>query len=120
MLLVILSLFFLILIIYQLIINNTNILEGMDNNSGVYKDYDLNNPNNTLILAQQNAGNIDYLKQRLDELNGLKQDVIDCCGNIVKLADQVTAISQQVSQAQTQMVGDKPPEITGTTSDNLS
>ena len=50
--------------------------EGIENSTTVnpskeYKEYDLNNPNNVLILTQQNAGNIEYLRGRVDKLDGV-------------------------------------------------
>ena len=62
----ILVLFFIILIGYQIILAN-HIIEGLES----YQPYDTNNPANALILAQQNAGNIEYIKQRLDSVHNL-------------------------------------------------
>ena len=36
--------------------------------SDQFNPENMNNPDNALILAQQNAGNIDYLKQRIDTI----------------------------------------------------
>ena len=58
MLVNVLIVFFLLLILYQIFLAYFNCVEGLDN----YQNYDLNNPNNALILAQQNAGNIEFLK----------------------------------------------------------
>ena len=55
----VLIVFFIILIVYQIILA-TKIVEGLKNNNNKkYKPY----PPNALILAQQNAGNIEYLKK---------------------------------------------------------
>ena len=83
MLIYILIVIFLVLISYQtyLVIFPKKLLEGLENTTTTttqeYKPYNLNDPNNSLILAQQNAGNIEVLKKQMDELQGLKKDVID-------------------------------------------
>jgi hypothetical protein len=112
----ILILFFVFLIMYQLFLA-TNIIEGFENE---YKNYDMNNPNNTLILAQQNAGNIDYLKERLDKFDGIYQQVQDLSSNIISLQEQVDGIMQAQKDYADQMTGGTEPEITGTTDENDS
>ena len=74
-----LIIFFVILIFYQIflahVISKINIIEGMDTQSSQttqqYQPYDMNNPNNAFILAQQNAGNIQVLKQQMDSVLNL-------------------------------------------------
>ena len=110
----ILVIFFIILISYQIILAN-NIVEGLDN----YQPYDTNNPANALILAQQNAGNIEYIKQRLDSMQGLSQEVQDISGNVQNLQDQVNGIMTTQQQYATQLTGGgTAPDITGATSDS--
>ena len=50
-------------------------IEGLETQSQKYKPYNLNNPNNTLILAQQNAGNIQVLKKQMDDVLDLNKEV---------------------------------------------
>jgi flagellar basal body rod protein FlgB len=109
----ILILFFIVLILYQILLAN-NIIEGLENQ---YQAYNTNNPNNALILAQQNAGNISYLKQRLDSIQNLDQEVQDISGNVVALQSQVAGLVQQQQQYATQLSGGtgNPPQITGAT-----
>jgi hypothetical protein len=95
--------FFIVLILYQIVLAN-RIREGIENNQE-YKDYDMNNPANALILAQQNAGNISFLKQRLDSFLGLDKEVQDISGNVV---------SSQKDYAN-QMTGGTAPNVTGMT-----
>jgi len=118
MLVRILILFFLLLIIYQIILAiSGNLREGLENtntNNSSYKEYDTKGPSGANILAEQNAGNIAYLKQRLDELMDLKETVMDVCGNIIQLQQQVNGLVQQQSNAMTQIAGDKPVSISGT------
>ena len=118
MLVNLLIIFFLLIFIYQIILAfmpnvHETIIEGVENNSE-YKKYDTDNPENALILAQQNAGNIEYIKGRMEEIMGLKGQVMDNCGNIVSLNDQMSALIQQMSDLKQDMVGDEPAEISGT------
>jgi len=111
----ILILFFLLLIAYQLILAN-HVKEGLKNNKtsdNKYQPYDMNNPANALILAQQNAGNIDYLKQRVDSVQGMYQQVQDLSGNVIVLQKQVNDLVTAQQQYATQMTGGVAPNITG-------
>lgn len=117
----ILILFFIILIGYQIILAN-HVIEGLENNTSStstnntsYNPYNMNNPDNAMILAQQNAGNIDYLKQRLDAVQGMFQQVQDLSGNVVALQDQVNGLVSAQQEYATQMTGGTAPEITGAT-----
>jgi hypothetical protein len=101
--------FFIFLIIYQIILE-TNTIEGFGNE---YKPYDTNNPNNALILAQQNAGNINYLKERLDKFDGVYQQVQDLSGNVVELQTQLDGLVQAQKDYADQMTGGTAPEVTG-------
>lgn len=109
----ILSIFFIFLIMYQLILANYT-REGLTTQ---YQPYDTNNPNNALILAQQNAGNISSLKQELDQLSGIQQTVNDLSGNITNLQTQVNGIvlSQQSYASQV-----SSPNITGAVDDTTT
>jgi hypothetical protein len=109
-----LILFFIILVGYQLILAS-HVIEGLENNN--FKPYDTNNPNNALILAQQNAGNIIYLKNRMDNVLDLNQQVRDLSGNVTALQDQVNGLITAQKDYSSQMLGDTPPDITGAVSD---
>lgn len=118
MLVEMLIIFFLFLIIYQFLLASSTSLasskystiEGLDN----YQPYDMNNPNNALILAQQNAGNIQVLKGQLDTLNGLKTQVDSLQTIVDQHTTQITGIVQQQSSYAQQVAGSTPPTITGT------
>ena len=107
MLVNILIIFFIILIGYQIILAN-HIVEGLENGNQ-YKEYQPN----ALILAQQNAGNIEYLKKKMDDLQNINSTVNDLSGNVVSLQQQVNGLVQQQQQLITQMTGGSPPDITG-------
>jgi hypothetical protein len=109
----ILIVFFIILILYQILLAS-RIIEGLENQ---YNPYDVNNPNNALILAQQNAGNISYLKERLDNLTGINQQVQDLSGNFQSLQTQVTGLVQSQQDYANQMTGGSAPQVTGAVED---
>jgi hypothetical protein len=112
----ILILFFIILLIYQIFLAYIgNTIEGLENEYNPY-------PPNALILAQQNAGNIEFLKKKMEDLTGLNKEVQDISGNVVTLQDQVNQMVIAQQQYATQMTGGTPPTISGTgsTSDETS
>ena len=110
----ILILFFIILIFYQLFLAS-NIVEGLENQ---YTSYDTNNPSNALILAQQNAGNIAYIKERLDSYNDVYKQVQDLSGNYNILEKQVNDLMTAQQDYANQMTGGVAPEINGITEED--
>jgi TolA-binding protein len=110
-----LIIFFIFIVLYQLFLAhfNDNIIEGLTNNTQ-YQPYDTNNPNNALILAQQNAGNINYLNQKFSEISNLQSEVQDLSGNVANLQTQVNGIVQAQQQYATNMAPSSPPNISGT------
>jgi len=88
--------------------------DNSDNNSNKqYVQYDTNNPSNSLILSQQNAGNIAYLKDRIDDIGNLSKTVQDLSGNYTTLQGQVNQLVLSQQQYTSQMTGGTPPKITG-------
>jgi len=79
-----------------------------------YQPYNLNDPNSSLILSQQNAGNINFLKGRIDELSGIKKDVDDLKQNVSSMQSQIDGLVQQQADFGTQLAGPSPPDISGT------
>lgn len=116
MLVYILIIFFIILIFYQIFLvyinSKINNIEGME--SGSYKSYDLSNPSNVLILAQQNAGNIQVLKKQMDDLLKLNDEVQDISGNVATLTTNVANLIEQQEQYVQTNLPSSPPQITGT------
>jgi len=128
MLLIYLLIFlFLALLIYQMIFSNV-IVEGLENGSdtttsntsntnnsnATYQPYNMNDPNSALILAQQNAGNIEYLKERVENLSGIKERVDNMQESINSIQTQVDGLVQQQADYAQQLAGSQPAEITGT------
>jgi hypothetical protein len=110
--------FFFLLIIYQLILANS-IIEGLQGNDS-YQPYDTNNPSNVMILAQQNAGNIQYIMDRLDSIQNTNEEVNDLKKTIVTLQDQVNGIVSAQEQYASQMTGGTAPDITGIAEDTTN
>lgn len=129
MLIYILILFFTFLILYQVFLAFFNsFVEGMEDGSTTtpptpYQDYGTNSTDcstSAMILSQKNAGNIEYLKQQVEQLQGTRQVVMDMSGNISVLNDQVSALTQQQANAQQQLVGNTVPSYTGTSTDSAT
>jgi TolA-binding protein len=120
-----LSVFVVFLILYQVFqIFYPELIEGLESNTtasttatttSTYQPYDMSNPDNVMILAQQNAGNISALKQQFDQVLGLNKQVQDLSGNFVTLQDQVNGIVMSQQQYASQINGGQPPVITGAT-----
>ena len=109
-----LIIFFIVLIFYQIFLAyfGNSIMEGYENKDN-YKPYDTNNPDNALILAQQNAGNIIVLKGQMDEMLGINKQVQDLSGNVANLEQQVTDLVQAQQDYANQMTGGTEPEVSG-------
>jgi hypothetical protein len=109
---------FLLLISYQLFLGHSSnvLIEKLTNNTSTssYKPYNINDPNNALILCQQNAGNIDYLKIRVDELGGIKQQVDNMEQNINSMQTQIDGLVQQQADYAQDLIGNEPVDVTGT------
>jgi len=111
-----LIIFFIILIFYQIFLAyfKNSIMEGYENTDNKeYQSYDTNNPDNALILAQQNAGNIIVLKGQMDEMLGINKQVEDLSGNVANLQQQVTDLVQAQQDYANQLTGGTEPEVSG-------
>jgi uncharacterized protein involved in exopolysaccharide biosynthesis len=132
MLVKILVVFFCLLLMYQSFLAFYELKEGFQEGfqdstqdssqvasqvaSQEYQPYNTNDPNNqsgAMILAQQNAGNIEYLKQQISSLSGLQKEVKDTSSTLDQLTEQVLALTQQQEEAAKQMVGTEPVQVTG-------
>jgi len=110
---IILILLFSFLIMYQFL-NLT--IEGLENTSTTpTKEYQ-NYSDDPLILAKQNAANIEFLKNEMSEIKGYNQTVIDLSNNYVDLYNQVQGLSQQQIDFGNQLNGgsDAPIVVSGT------
>jgi hypothetical protein len=113
-----LILFFLFLIGYQIFLALTPNVEGLESNAqgtananANYKPYNMNDPNNALILGQQNAGNIENLRGRVDALDGVKSKVDTMQTKIDAMQVQMDALVQQQASFANDINGGKPVNI---------
>ena len=84
----IIIIFFIFLIGYQLILANHSIIEGAEN----YKDY--NDPSiKAYNLSVQNAGNISYLKERVDKVDHMDKQVNDLTRRMDHLEKQMDELA---------------------------
>jgi hypothetical protein len=104
--------FFSLLIISQIFLAQFTYYEGFESNSG-YQQYNMNDPNNVLILAKQNAGNIQFLKEQVDSLNKLKITVDDLSVRVTNLEQNVVDLMQQQKDYANELTGGKEANITG-------
>lgn len=121
---------FVVLLSYQIYLANdkfglnihpNKLIEGLENedlnttaSSQEYKPYNLNDPNNSLILAQQNAGNIEVLKGRIDNLDSVNKKVDDIQQSINLMQTQIDGLVQQQADYAQEIAGSTPPKVTGT------
>jgi hypothetical protein len=101
----------------------TPIVEGLDtmeeSDKPSYKPYDMNNPNNALMLAQQNAGNIEVLKGRIEHLDGIQGQVDNIQRSIDSMQVQIESLVQQQADYAQELAGNTPVEVTGTEEETL-
>ena len=113
---------FLVLFGYQLFLAlfSDKIIEGLENettttsSTSEYQPYNVSDPNNSLILSQQNAGNIEVLKGRIDKFDGVKEKIDTMQQNINSMQTQIDGLVQQQADFAQDLAGDTPPEVTGT------
>ncbi len=87
-----------------------NLVEGMETDetdtSNTYEPYD---QNDALILAKQNAGNIEYLKKRADDITTIKNDVDGVKQNVQTMQVQIDSLLQQQSDMAVELGGGEEP-----------
>lgn len=122
-----LILMFTLLVCYQIFdyfYYSSSIIEGLENESQpqtkTYQPYNLNDPNNALILAQQNAGNIEVLKGRIDSLDYIKGRVDTIQQSINSMQVQIDGLVQQQADYAQELAGSEPPTITGTDEEEIN
>lgn len=111
----ILIVFFILLLTYQILLAN-HIVEGMEKmeeNKNDFQEYDKNDPNNLSILVNQNAGNISYLKDRMNNVANIGEQVKDISGNLQTLQEQVNELVLAQEDYANQLTGGSAPEISG-------
>ena len=115
----ILIIVFILLISYQIYLElwPHKIIEGLENETTTeaeYQPYNVNNPNNALILAQQNAGNIEVLRGRIDKLDGIKEKTDQMQEDMNAMQSQIDSLVQQQADYAQELAGSTPPDVSGT------
>jgi len=100
-----------------------NLREGMDDGTETkeddkekydFKKYDTNRPENALILAQQNAGNIMSLEQKIETQQAFVQRLDDLESTVENQQTQLDGPVEQQAQYAEDISASEPVEITGT------
>lgn len=88
---------------------------GNSNTDATNTEYQTYAPNDALILAKQNAGNIEYLKGRVANLDSssskVAQYIFDISNNLTTLNDQVNTIVEQQAQYAQSVVSEPAPAM---------
>jgi hypothetical protein len=102
--------FFISLFIYQLILAFYPTIEGMDTNDNQngdnlqYEDY----PTDPIVCCKKNSGNIEYLKDRVDNLSTTTTNINKMQSDIDALQQQVNDMGTQISQLAGNMISQAP------------
>lgn len=107
------ALFFTLLLFFLLLFvrsNNDALREGVTNNTGsnstpTYQSYSGTDP---MILAQKNAANIQYLQEKLKDLQGLESNFNSLNSKISSNTDNIKKMAQYAAQQITNQTGITP------------
>ena len=112
MLLTILIIFFTSIILYKILFyirKSSCLIEGMEERSKEYNNYG----DDPMILAQQNAGNIEFLKTRVDDISNVKGDVEIIKQDLKTVQIQVDGLVQQQADMANELSGGGEPLSVG-------
>ena len=114
---------FVLLFLYNLYLANKKVIENMDstdssseNNDGEYKDYN----KDPMILAQQNAGNIQVLRQQIDKAMEAINKIEPKQDDMQKQGESNTNSIQTIIQGQQDSVNEKSGMDSDPTPDEIS
>jgi hypothetical protein len=113
--------FFLILILSEIIIScrSNNLIEGIRNRKN-RRNIKKNTNTNIGILSEKNAGNIEYLKDRMKELDNMDSRINTIQQNVDLMQVQINNLVEQQANYAQELAGDTPPTITGTDPMNVT
>jgi len=97
---------------------DSNSTDSNSTDSKQYIPYNTSDPNNCFILAQQNAGNIEVLKDQIQDIRDVKPQIDKITENINAMQTQMQQLVQQQADYAQELVGSNPPYITGITDKN--
>jgi len=94
--------------------------EGMKSGSskegskaGEYSEYDTSDPDNVMILAQKNAGNIQAIRDAVGNMTELKKVVENNKAQLAEVQTQVNDLAEAQNSLAGDMVGTEEPDISG-------
>lgn len=105
MLLTVLIIFFASIILYKILFfigTSFNLIEGMENS---YDEYG----SDPMILARKNAGNIEYLKSRIEEVTNVKNDIVTMKQDMQTMQVQMDGLVQQQGDMAAELSGGGEP-----------
>lgn len=125
-----LFLFLLITLFFMLLMlksydNNIMLYEGMTNESDTsgngsanigYQNYDSNN--NAYILAQKNAANIQYLKERVEKNSDCEKEIENLTNSVNLNSSSIKQVSKIMTQEMSKMTGVSPSQAKNFASGN--
>ena len=119
------ALFFSLLLFFLLLFVNKNdpLYEGITSNSSqekntqVYQPYNGNNP---MILAQKNAANIEYLQEKMKQLQDLEKNFSKLDTSVGENTDNIKKMAQYAAHHITQTTGITPSGAVPPSVSNLS
>ena len=94
--------------------DDTKEKENQDND---FKKYDTDSPENALILAQQNAGNIRSLEQKIETQQAFVQRLDNLESTVENQQTQLDGLVEQQAQYAEDISASEPVEITGMDAD---
>jgi len=93
---------------------NTKIIEGNSNKTDSSKYQDTGLQDDPLYLATINASNIQYLKNNIDDISDLRQQIIDVSNQVqlnsdtILHSDTILQLNQQQATSNTEATGLQP------------
>mgnify|MGYP003386946826 CR=1 FL=1 len=92
--------------------------EGMKSKGGgakevEYSEYDMADPDNVMILAKKNAGNIRAIRDAIGNMTELKKAVDTNKTQIAEVQTQVNDLAEAQNSLAGDMVGTEEPDISG-------
>jgi hypothetical protein len=97
---------------------NVTVNEEEKKDGDDFKKYDTNDPNNALILAQQNAGNIMSLEQKIETQQAFVQRLDNLENTVENQQTQLDGLVEQQAQYAQDISASEPVEITGINEEN--
>lgn len=79
--------------------------------SATYANY---GEDDTLILSKKNAGNIEYLKERVSDTNKYGSSIDELQNNVKLMQEQIDALVQQQTDFAKDIAGSEPIDVSGT------